>query len=63
MSDTFENLSYSDVARNFAIELEFKNPPIFWVIDGDDEGRDRELKKKRVQYYLTQHIGELKSCK
>ena len=29
MSETFENVGYGDVARNFAIELEFKDPPIF----------------------------------
>ena len=57
MSNTFENLGYGDIAMNFSHELEFKNPPYYWVLDAEDDDRDRELKTRRVQYYFTKHIG------
>ena len=63
MTDTFENAGYGDIARNFCIELEFQNPPYYWTIDATDEDRDRELKKRRIQYYFTKHIGPLKKFK
>ena len=43
--------------RNFVIELEFQNPPYYWVIDNDDIDRDERIKISRVQYYFTKHLG------
>ena len=57
MTSQFENLAYEDIARNFNIELEFQDPPFHWVVDPDDEDRDRYLKARRVQYYFTKHTG------
>ena len=62
MSETFEHLGYEDIARNFTIELEFLDLPFDWVFDADDDNRDLILRTKRVQYYLTKHLGPEKTC-
>ena len=60
MTENFEHVGYWDIARNFEMELELKHPPFDWTIDPENEDRDQELKKRRVQYYFTKHVGNLK---
>lgn len=63
MTEIFKNVGYYDIARNFEMELELKEPQVLWTLDQHDEDRDQELKKRRVEYYFTQYTGPLKPSK
>ena len=45
MTEIFKNVGYYDIARNFEMVQELKEPQVLWTLDPHDEDRDQELKK------------------
>ena len=56
MSSRFENIFNDDIARNFQMELQYEDIPLYWDIDPEDNIGDMQLKARRAEYYLTKHI-------